>query len=210
MGINIKADVSRLLDQIVKQISPREARFVVRGFYSCCFVLLLAGAYWLMKPAPPAAPSTPAQTVNNYFGAGVVPGPAIPATPSIPAEPSSPGVAAILGQLHASMDIQSRSPPQRQDDGSYVVSAVIHTTSKFQRSGVVLHWDQPVVLAKFEPLNQQPTVAGPLNDQRSGYSLYIQRPWGLYFISFRVRDTTSLKFTYRFEGEDHESDAVDW
>ena len=90
---------------------------------------------------------------------------------------------------------------REQQDGAYVVTAVIGTLSKFQRSGVVLRWKSPKLIKvdTLAPLNEQPTVAQPYSGPTD---LYIQRPWGQYQITLRSADEQPIQFKYQFEGDD--------
>jgi hypothetical protein len=97
---------------------------------------------------------------------------------------------------------------QWNEDGT---GAVVSVLSKFQRSGVVLRWRSPdsVEFKPLQPLNSQPTVYGPYGDPPGAHSLYIQRPWGQYAISFRVKGDQAIQFSYQFEG-DPESPTKEW
>lgn len=102
----------------------------------------------------------------------------------------------------------------KQSDGMWTVQALVHVSSKFQRSGLVLHFKsnaiadvpQPLQLI---PINGQPTYHGKYLAKDWSYSHYIQRPWGQYALSLRMKDQSDVIFTYRFEGE-NEALHVTW
>ena len=187
---------------LVRRLGRRGATVTYIAFIICGLAVLsgVAVNQWRGTP-PPIAQSTVVEKQS------VKP-------PEPDAKPTNLSVLPGIGsEIAVSLDT-AEVKWGKQDDGFWTVQALVHVSSKFQRSGLVLHFRSNLIAdipqpLQMLPVNGQPTYHGKYVAKDWSYSHYVQRPWGQYVLSLRMKEKSDVVFTYRFEGE-KEAPHVTW